>query len=87
MLQSTIRSDGRHGLAVIEPTLEGVQTDGPVSVIAVDDDLSVRILKQDGVVPMESQGVNSWGTTLGPAGLVMMSTDSTMLWLGVPTAR
>jgi hypothetical protein len=86
MLQSTIRSDGKQGLAVIEPTLEGAQTDGPVSVIAVDDDLSVRILKEDGAVPMESQGVNPWGTTLGPAGLVMMSTDATMLWLGVPTA-
>jgi hypothetical protein len=87
MLDSTIRTDGRQGLALVDPDANPPATDGPVDVAAVDDDLTVRPLSQTGSVPMASQSASSWITSIGPAGLVMMSRDYSILWLGVPAGR
>jgi hypothetical protein len=86
-LDSTIRTDGRQGLALVDPDANPPATDGPVVVAAVDDDLTVRPLPQTGEVPMASQSASSWNSTMGPAGLLMISSDYSALWLGVPTGR
>ena len=85
-LGSTIRTDGRQGLALTDPDANPPLTDGPVVVAAVDDDLTVRPLPQTGDLPMASQSASSWNSTMGPAGLVMLSSDYSILWLGVPVA-
>ena len=87
VLDSTIRTDGRQGLALVDPDVTPPETDGPVVVSAVDDDLTVRPLPQTGSVPMASQSASSWITSMGPAGLVMMGRDYSMLWLGVPAGQ
>ena len=87
MLDSPIRTDGRQGLALVDPDVNPPTTDGPVVVSAVDDDLTVRPLPQTGDVPMASQSASSRITSMGPAGLVMMSSDYSILWLGAPAAR
>ena len=86
-LDSTIRTDGRQGLALVQPDANPPETDGPVVVSAVDDDLTVRPLPQTGAVPMASQSPSSWVSSMGPAGLVMMSNDYAILWLGAPAGR
>ena len=84
LLDSRIRTDGRQGLAIVDPDANPPATDGPVGVAAVDDDLTVRLLPQTGSVPMASQSPNSWVSSMGPAGLVMMNDDYSIFWLGVP---
>jgi len=86
-LDSTVRTDGRQGLALTDPDANPPETDGPVVVAAVDDDLTVRPLPQSGDIPMASQQESSYGSTMGPAGLVMISRDYSILWLGVPAGR
>ena len=86
LLDSRIRTDGRQGLAVVDSDANPPATDGPVGVAAVDDDLTVRLLPQTGNVPMASQSPSSWVSSMGPAGLVMMSDDYSIFWLGVPAA-
>lgn len=87
LLDSRIRTDGRQGLAIVDSDANPPATDGPVGVAAVDDDLTVRLLPQTGSVPMASQSASSWITSMGPAGLVMMSSDYSIFWLGAPAGE
>jgi hypothetical protein len=84
MLGSGILTNGQRGLVVlIQPSSDNV---GPPAIATVGDDLMVTTLSQTGDVPMVSNMTSS-NCALGPTGLVILSSDGSNLWLGVPTAR
>jgi hypothetical protein len=80
MLGSGIVTDGQHCLAVGQPEYEG---DG-LAVATVGDDLAVADISQSGDRPVLLPPFSPWIWAFGPAGLVVLSTDSLNLWLGVP---
>ena len=86
-LGGLIRTDGTQAISLIDPDVAPPTSDAPLTIAAVDDNLSVRALPQTGDVPMASQGANSWNSTIGPAGLVELSSDGSTMWLGVPAKQ
>jgi hypothetical protein len=83
MLGSGILTNGQRGLLVVTPT----NNDGPPTIATVGDDLTVTTLSQSGEGPAASATSVGWTSALGPIGLVIVSSDGSNLWLGVPTAR
>ena len=84
MLGSNIRTDGLQGLAILDNNVDPAQTQLPLTIAAVGDDLSVRVLPQTGAVPTAAQSPVAWDSSIGPAGLVVLSADASVLWLGAP---
>jgi hypothetical protein len=84
MLGSNIRTDGFQGLAIIDNNVDPAQTQLPLTIAAVGDDLLVRVLSQTGAVPTAAQSPMAWNSSIGPAGIVVLSADASVLWLGTP---
>ncbi len=84
MLGSSIRTDGLQGLAIVDNNVDPAQTQLPLAIAAVGDDLSVRVLSQTGAVPTAAQSPMAWNSSIGPAGLVVLTADASVLWLGTP---
>jgi hypothetical protein len=83
-LDSNIRTDGLQGLAIIDNNVDPAQTQPPLTIAAVGDDLSVSVLPQTGSAPTAAQSPTAWDSSVGPAGLVVLSSDASILWLGMP---
>jgi hypothetical protein len=82
MLADGILTNGQRGLLVVTPT----NNDGPPTIATVGNDLTVTTLSQSGDGPVASATSVGWTSALGPTGLVILSSDGSNLWLGVPTA-
>jgi hypothetical protein len=83
LLDSTILSNGQRGLVVLDP-LDNV---GPPTIATVAGDLAVTPLQQKGDGPVATDATPVWVSAFGPTGVVVLSTDDSNLWLGVPTTR
>jgi hypothetical protein len=59
---------------------------GPPTIATVGDDLTVTPLNQTGDGPLESATSPGWVWAIGPTGVVILNSDGSVLWLGVPTA-
>ena len=84
LLDAAIRTNGSEGVAISDAAGNPSLTSTPFTVAAIGDDLSVRVLAQTGDVPTVEQSATAWGSTLGPAGLLVPNNDGSNLWLGVP---
>jgi hypothetical protein len=83
LLGAGIISNGQRGLVVAEPP----DNQGPPTIATVDDNLTVTTLSQAGDGPVASASTPGWvPAAFGPTGVVVLSSDGTNLWLGVPTA-
>lgn len=83
LLGGSIISNGQRGLVVAQPP----DNQGPLVIATVDDDLTVTTLTQTGDGPVASDSTPGWvPAAFGPTGVVILSSDGTQLWLGVPTA-
>jgi hypothetical protein len=83
-LGSNIRTDGNQGLAIVDNNVDPAQTAAPLTIAAVGDDLSARVLPQTGDAPTAAQSPMAWNSSIGPAGLIVLSADGSNLWLGTP---
>jgi len=81
VIDDSVLSDGRRGV-VVDIALE---VGGPPVVTTISDDLTATTLSHSGSVPSIASETNSYSVAVGPAGVVILSTDGTHLWLGVPT--
>ncbi|HZC32906.1 MAG TPA: hypothetical protein VE640_06430 [Candidatus Bathyarchaeia archaeon] len=81
LISSTILTDERRGLLVVDAPGNA----GPPTIAAVADDLTVTELPQSGKGPIASDATSGWLSALGPTGVVIVSTDTAQLWLGVPS--
>jgi hypothetical protein len=81
LLGTGILSDGQRGLAVVIP----LETAGSPAIATVGDDLTVTPLVNAGDIPSISNSSGWYSTAFGPTGVVILSSDGSTLWLGVPT--
>jgi hypothetical protein len=83
LLGRGIITNGQRGLVVAAPP----DNQGPPIVATVADDMTVTTLTQTGEGPVASDSTPGWApAAFGPTGVVILSSDGTQLWLGVPTA-
>ena len=86
----SVLTNSKRGLELVPPSLvygvSGFQTGqvSPSQIYAFDDDLSLVKLAQTGDTPDDAWANESTTQALGPTGLVVMSSDGSSLWLGVP---
>lgn len=82
LLGQQILSNGRRAVVVAPP----IDLQGPPTIMNIDDDMAVTTLSQSGNGPVASDTSPYWLSALGPTGIVVLSSDGSNLWLGVPTA-
>ena len=75
-------SNGKHTVAVIAPDSD----EGPLTFETVGDQLDVAPLTQSGDGPQVTPDTESFITAVGPTGLLVLTTDGSHIWLGVPSA-
>jgi hypothetical protein len=74
-------TDNRHVLSVSTPDSD----QGPMKIEAIGDRLDGSTITQSGDVPMMTPDSFGLIPAVGPTGLVLMTTDGSRLWLGVPS--
>jgi hypothetical protein len=79
---ATILTDGRRTLTVTEPS----SGTGRPSFATVNSSFAVTALHQSGSGPTMTEWSPGFRYTLGPAGVLVVSSDSNV-WLGVPTVQ
>ncbi|HEX7497605.1 MAG TPA: hypothetical protein VF344_03980 [Candidatus Limnocylindrales bacterium] len=82
--RALIVTNGRRGLVLSNSTDETK----PAPILAFQDDLTLTELAQTGDIP-DSTVMQSWAYqrfALGPTGIVVMSSDGSSWWVGVPVA-
>ena len=75
-------SNGKHTVAVIAPDSD----QGPLTFESVGDQLDVAPITQSGDGPLVTPDSASYVTAVGPTGLLVLTTDGSHVWLGVPSA-
>ena len=75
-------SNGKHTLAVIAPDSD----QGPLTFESVGDQLDVAPITQSGDGPQVTPDGASFITAVGPTGLLVLASDGSHGWLGVPSA-
>src|ERR1035437_402205 len=82
--RAVIVTNGRRGLVLSNSTDESQ----PAPILAFQDDLTLTELSQTGDVPDQTV-MQSWAYqrfALGPTGVVVMSSDGSSFWIGVPVS-
>jgi len=86
----SVLTNGQRGLLLVPPSLnygpDGQPAPQPVppEIYAFEDDLSLVKLAQTGDGPDDAWANEDTTQALGPTGLVVLSSDGSSLWLGVP---
>jgi hypothetical protein len=81
LLSASVLTNGQRGLVVLNPP----DNDGPPTIATVGNDLTVTTLSQTGDGPVASASSIAWTPAFGPTGVVILDSDGSNLWLGVPT--
>lgn len=82
MLGLGILTNGQCGLVVRLPSDSEIAP----TIATVGDDLRVTTLSQTGDGPIVSTSSSYWVWALGPTGVLILNSDGSDSWLGVPTA-
>jgi hypothetical protein len=82
--RAEIVTNGRRGLILSN----SIDENQPAPILAFQDDLTLTELTQTGDVPDQAvmQGWTYARFALGPTGVVVMSSDGSLFWVGVPVA-
>jgi hypothetical protein len=74
-------TDRQHAALIRDPE----SGSGPPTVLSIGEDASVTTLGQSGNGPIASEDSGGWTSAVGPTGILVVRTDGTEAWLGLPS--